>query len=176
MRGEAKEPGVRQEQYVARQAVFDRQHRVVGYELLFRSGPENFFSSADGDAASQQVIEGSLNTFGLGRLSEGARAFINVTPNMILKGFSSLLPPKRTALELVGAGLQDEPLVSALRSLAAEGHWIVLDDFTLARAKEPVAELADVLKVDFHAVGAAERQALLRARPNPRAQFLAKKG
>jgi c-di-GMP-related signal transduction protein len=175
MRGEAKNPAVPQDQYVARQAIFDRQHRVIGYELLFRSGPENFFSNPDGDGASQQVIESSMNTFGLGRLSEGARTFINVTPKRILQSFSSLLPPKRTALELVGFGTQDEALVTALKRLSADGCRIVLDDFTGDRAREPAAALANVLKVDFHAVGAAKRAAIVRAPPNPRAQFLAKK-
>ncbi|HXX95417.1 MAG TPA: HDOD domain-containing protein [Planctomycetota bacterium] len=175
MNPEEKIPRASQDQYVARQAVFDRQHRVVGYELLFRSGPENFFSHPDGDGASRQVIESSLNTFGLGRLSEGSRTFINVTPGMILQGCPTLLPPKRTALELVGSGTQDESLISALQRLATEGCWIVLDDFTLARAREPAAGIADVLKVDFSSVGAAERAAIVKARPNPRTQLLAKK-
>jgi len=79
------------DEFVARQAVFDAKLKVAGYELLFRSGPENYFTGQDGTRASQQVIERALNTFGLGRLAVGARAFINITPELLMGGFASLL-------------------------------------------------------------------------------------
>ncbi|HLF94438.1 MAG TPA: metal-dependent hydrolase, partial [Planctomycetota bacterium] len=151
------------DEYVARQAVFDSKLKVIGYELLFRSGPENFFVGKDGTRASQQVIERALNTFVLGRLSVGARAFVNVTPQLILDGSVSLLPPGQTVLELVGKELQGEALLSACRTLSGQGYWIAVDDFTRSRAAEPMVAKADLLKVDFLQVGPEERRELAAA-------------
>ena len=39
--------------YVARQPILTANERVLGYELLFRDGIVDYFSSADGDAASR---------------------------------------------------------------------------------------------------------------------------
>ena len=163
------------DEYVARQAVFDSKLKVIGYELLFRSGPENFFVGKDGTRASQQVIERALNTFVLGRLSVGARAFVNVTPQLILDGSVSLLPPGQTVLELVGKELQGEALLSACRTLSGQGYWIAVDDFTRSRAAEPMVAKADLLKVDFLQVGPEERRELAAARRSGGARLVAMK-
>ena len=62
--------------FVARQPIFDKIKRVVAYELLFRSGFENFFSADDGDTATQTVIGGVVNIFGLTSLTGGKPVFI----------------------------------------------------------------------------------------------------
>ena len=46
--------------YVARQPIFNRGRKVYGYELLFRSGTENFFRSDNFDKASSSVINDSI--------------------------------------------------------------------------------------------------------------------
>ena len=53
------------DKFIARQPIFDTQKRVVAYELLFRSGPQNFFTGRDADAASSQLIDDSLHVFGI---------------------------------------------------------------------------------------------------------------
>lgn len=153
--------------YLARQPVFDRSLNVYGYELFFRSGAENAFSSPDGDKASSQVIESSLNTFGLGRLTVGRRVFINVTKPMITQGIVSLLPPRITVLELVPSVPPDPDVVAVCRALKKQGFQIALDGFTLARAETPLTELADILKVDFQSVPAEERTAIVKRHSRP---------
>jgi len=43
--------------YVARQPILTPDERVFGYELLFRSGAENHFTSADPSDATRSVID-----------------------------------------------------------------------------------------------------------------------
>ena len=69
--------------FVARQPIFDSRTSVYAYELLFRSGTENVFSSSDPDAASAQVMSDSSSLFGLDSLTAGRRAFVNVTPRIL---------------------------------------------------------------------------------------------
>ncbi len=51
--------------YVARQPILDLNNHVYGYELLFRSGPENFFPNVDPDMATSKLIDNSLFIMGL---------------------------------------------------------------------------------------------------------------
>lgn len=161
--------------YLARQPVFDRRLRSVGYEIFFRSGAENFFDSSDGDQATLQVIESTLNTFGLGRITEGGRAFINVTRRMLLEGFTSLLPPRNSVIEIPGSEKADDAIVAACGAHKKAGFLIALEDFTPAREGDPLASLADILKVDFQSASPAQRREVLQGRRAPGAQLLAKR-
>src|SRR6266571_2799749 len=81
--------------------VFDARQRVVAYELLFRSGPENFFPNIDGDIASSRVINDSLMTFGLSSLVGSRKVFINVTRKILCEELYAVLPVRRTVIELL---------------------------------------------------------------------------
>jgi EAL and modified HD-GYP domain-containing signal transduction protein len=161
--------------YLARQPVFNRSLSVVGYELLFRSNAENFFSAQDGDTASLQVIEASLNTFGYGGLASGGRAFINITRRMLVEGFTSLLPPKSTVLEILASVPPDPEVLGLSASLKKAGYLIALDDFTSAQSSSPLLPLADILKVDYQLASADEKRKCARLRLPPGAKLLAKK-
>lgn len=66
--------------FIARQPIFRGNGRVFGYELLFRSGLDNFFDSGqDGDEATSKVI---TNTFSL----------IGISKIIILKKLQNLFP------------------------------------------------------------------------------------
>ena len=46
--------------YVARQPIFNRNQKVIGYELLHRSGLTNSYDGTDGTEASLAVIGNTL--------------------------------------------------------------------------------------------------------------------
>jgi c-di-GMP-related signal transduction protein len=146
--------------FVARQPIFDQHRRVYGYELLFRSGLANFFSHPDGDLASDAVIDGFF-LLGMEALTGGRRAFINCTRDVLLKGYASLLPKQRVALEILEDVTPDEDVINACRALKAAGYVIALDDFDDREALRPLVELADIIKVDFLVIRGAQRKALV---------------
>jgi len=161
--------------YLARQAVFNRGLNVIGYELLFRSGAENFFCASDGDQATLKVIETSLNTFGLGGLASGGRVFVNVTRRMLLEGYTSLLPAKSSVIELLGSVTPDREVVEACRALKKAGGLIALDEFKSSEGPGPLLALADFVKVDYQAASPEERKRCASAALPPGAKLLAKK-
>lgn len=75
--------------YVARQPIFDREQKVFAYELLYRSGSDNFFSCFNGDRATIEVIANSILLIGLNTLTRGRKAFINFTRNLLIKVIST---------------------------------------------------------------------------------------
>ena len=104
------------EKYLARQPIFDAAGNVFGYELLFRSSLENFFGSAQSDLASASTAD-NLFLFGLDRLTQGRRAFVNCTRDGLVRGYATLLPKESVVLELLETIQVDEPVVAACRQL-----------------------------------------------------------
>lgn len=79
------------EKFLARQPIFNSERDVYGYELLFRSGPQNFFDGSHPEAAAASAVD-NLFLFGIDRLTHGRRAFINCTREFLLRDFPATLP------------------------------------------------------------------------------------
>ena len=147
--------------YLARQPIFDRQDSVLGYELLFRSGLDNFFKPQDASRPSECHIDNFL-LFGLETLTCGRRAFINFTRNDLVRGLPTLFPRDRIVVEILESTLADAEAISACRRLKQAGYLIALDDFVLSPRSEPFLPFADVIKVDFRTTREHERERLVR--------------
>ena len=85
--------------FVARQPIFDRRTQVYGYELLFRTGLENFCPQDDLDHAAASVLENAWLTFGLPALIGTKKAFINFTRSLLVGGYGLSLPPPSFLLQ-----------------------------------------------------------------------------
>lgn len=86
--------------YVARPPIFDRDEKVLGYELLFRDGMENVFHGSDANVASRSTLDSSL-LVDLDILCDGRGAFLNCTRNTLIGGLVTLLPSHSTVVEVL---------------------------------------------------------------------------
>jgi EAL and modified HD-GYP domain-containing signal transduction protein len=147
---------VAQHAYVGRQAVFDRQRRTVGYELLFRDSEENRARFDDVEQASAATMVNALVELGLGRLAGELPVWVNLAERFLLGGYPIPLPPERTVVEV----LEDVPvtpaLVAGLTRLRGQGFTIALDDFVLTDETRPLLAVADRIKVDVLGLSADE--------------------
>lgn len=154
--------------FVARQPILDRQHEVYGYELFYRSGPENSFSHPDIDQAAVRVIHDSIHVFGLEALAADRRAFVNATRQVIVEGLYAELPREQAVVELLESVVPDDEVVEACRRVKAAGYGLALDDFVWHEGCERLLSLADVVKIDVAAVRGEALAALVeRLRPWP---------
>jgi EAL and modified HD-GYP domain-containing signal transduction protein len=160
--------------YVARQPIFDREERVFGYELLFRDGFENAFTGPDSDAASRATLDSSL-LVGLDVLCDGRRAFLNCTQDTLIKGLVSLLPSQSTVVEILESVQPDPNVIAACQQLKEAGYLIALDDFVSSDPREPLAEMADIIKVELKLTTVEERAALMKRYGPWRCRMLAEK-
>jgi len=158
---------------VARQPIFDREEKVFGYELLFRDGLENAFSG-DTDEASRATLDRSL-LMGLDVLCDGRRAFVNCTRETLITGLVTLLPSATTIVEVLEDVPPDSDVVAACRSLKEEGYLIALDDFVADDAREPLADIADIIKVEMPLTTEEQRIALIKRYGPWRCRMLAEK-
>jgi len=147
--------------YIARQPILNREQNTHGYELLFRSGPENFFRAEDPDLATCTTIDMSL-LFAPAALTRGHLAFINCTRNVLLRDIITLLPRDRVVIEVLEDVLADEQTLAACDRLRRAGYFIALDDYVPTANTMRLLPFADMVKVDFLSTDAA-RQASIAA-------------
>jgi c-di-GMP-related signal transduction protein len=164
--------------FVARQPIFDRSRRAVAYELLFRDGRGGSAAFTDGDRATRDVVSHSYLTIGLDRLTGGRPAYINFTRDLLLRQTAALLPKELTVIEILEDVPPDPEVLSALRSLKRQGYVLALDDFVCQEGRKEFLDVVDIVKMDFHAAGAAQRSgeiAALRGLHGGRLRLLAEK-
>jgi c-di-GMP-related signal transduction protein len=169
----AKKKDIKPLRYVARQPIVDREEKVFGYELLFRDGLENAFSG-DTDEASRATLDRSL-LMGLDVLCDGRRAFVNLTRDALIKGLVMLLPSETTVVEILENVPPDPDVVAACGSLKEAGYMIALDDYIADDARAPLAEIADIIKVDMQLTTEEQRGELIKRYGPWRCRMLAEK-
>ena len=160
--------------FVARQPVFTADEKVFGYELLFRDGVEDYFREKDSDVASRKTLDSSLQ-MGLQMLCDGRRAFVNCTREVLLKDYITLLPSPHTVVEVLESVPPDDLVKAALQRLKTAGYLIALDDFTVDDHRAPLADFADILKVDLQQTTEEDRAVLISRYGPWRCRLLAEK-
>jgi c-di-GMP-related signal transduction protein len=164
-------PGAR---FVARQPILTKDEKVFGYELLFRDGVESYFCPDDPEAASRSTLDTSL-LMGLDVLCNGSRAFINCTRDMLLKDYVTLLPSSQVVVEILETVEPDDLVMAACQRLKEAGYMIALDDFAVSDKREPLTDIADIIKVDVRTTTAEERTAMVKRYGPWRCRLLAEK-
>jgi len=160
--------------FVARQPILTKDEKVFGYELLFRDGVESYFCPADPEAASRSTLDTSM-LMGLDVLCDGRRAFINCTRDMLLKDYVTLLPSSQTVVEILESVEPDELVIAACQRLKEAGYMIALDDFAVDDRREPLTDIADIVKVDMRATTPEQCVAMIKRYGPWRCRMLAEK-
>lgn len=161
---------------VARQAIFDRDRRVYGYELLFRSRAEqNEFDGTEGGLATQQVLANSLLVIGLENLVGSKKAFVNFGRGPLLQGWHASLPRESTVIELLETVEPDDEVLEACRRLRAQGYRIALDDFVFRPGWQRLLDIADLVKVEVQSIPWPQQKILIRSSQARGLEMLAEK-
>lgn len=170
-------PAVSRQQvaYLARQPIFDRDLRCVGYELLARGSMLNFAPKPAGDDATRQTIDHALHLGGLAELTGGRIVFINFTQALLEESVATLLPPHQMVVEILETVRPTPAAIQACHRLKQLGYRIAVDDFFGQPELEPFVELADIVKLDFLAAGPRQRAAIVDRLSLRPVQLLAEK-
>ncbi|MGO9436934.1 MAG: EAL and HDOD domain-containing protein [Terracidiphilus sp.] len=158
----------------ARQPILSANEKVTGYELLFRSGVENYFKCNDPNDATRSVIDVS-SLQGLEVLCDKLLAFINCTRDVLLNGDITILPPDKVVVEILETVAPDALVQQACRRLKAAGYKIALDDFTIDDPRETLVELADFIKVDLKQTPLEDAALIVKKYRGSSCQMLAEK-
>lgn len=160
--------------FVARQPILTSDEKVFGYEILFRDGIEDYFVNPDSDQASRSTLNTSM-LLGLDVLCAGRRAFINCTRDVLLKDYIMLLPSEQTVVEVLEEVQPDDLVIAACRRLKEAGYLIALDDFGVDDPRQPLTDLADIIKVDLRVTTRVDQDTMIKRYGPWRCRMLAEK-
>lgn len=136
--------------FVARQPIFDRNDKVVAYELLYRTDENNFFDeSVSSNVATSILLMNSFYSFGIDNLIGDETAYINFSKALIENDIPLLLDEQHVVIELLEGIKPDQLFINKIKYLKERGYLIALDDFTHNYPYNELIDLADILKVDF---------------------------
>jgi EAL and modified HD-GYP domain-containing signal transduction protein len=138
--------------FIGRQAIFDRQMEVYGYELLYREGDTEGVQVSDGDLASSRVMLNAFMDIGLECLVGPHHAFINLTRNFFADSPSIPFEQGQVVLELLEDLAVDEHLIQSVASLASQGYSLALDDYEFDPRWDPLLPYISIIKVEVPAV------------------------
>jgi EAL and modified HD-GYP domain-containing signal transduction protein len=160
---------------LARQPIFDRKTRAVGYEVLFRAGPEVVLGEASPEHATAEVGVQALLDIGLDRLVGRKNAWINIPRNVLVSGVWEFFPPERVVLELLEDIEADDEVLRSMQRARGLGYALALDDFVLSARTEALVPFADYVKLDVVALSDEELLRSIRALRRPKLEILAEK-
>jgi c-di-GMP-related signal transduction protein len=144
--------GVVSPSFVARQPIYDARLDVYAYELLFRSGDVDHADHNDGVAATASTVVTTFADIGLDALVGGRCAFVNATRDFVMRGFVSLLPAGRVALELHADEARDADALDELERLAGQGYLIAMHGLTAPEEAPELLEVAHFVKIDVRSL------------------------
>lgn len=138
--------------YIGRQPVLDRERKIIGYELFYRSGAQAAAAKVQDDlGASAQVLVSMLNSLDSDWLPPGKLVFLNASVAMLLDpDFLALLPAGRVVLDIHGGTAVTPELLAACDDLHARKIGLSLDDCELSPESEPLVRKADFVKLDVN--------------------------
>ncbi len=162
--------------FAARQAIFDRNDNVVGYELFFRDGKNNSFPDIDPDKATASLIMGTHLADGLSAIGNGKTCLINFPEKSLLNGTAKLLPTTGSAIEILEEVTPSDEVYEACKELVALGHQLILDDFIYSEAWERFFPLVTMVKIDImHSELDVVKETLEKLRKHKHLKMLAEK-
>ena len=109
--------------FVARQPIFNKNLKTYGYELLFRGGLDNLFPKIDGDTASSAVLSNSSLCIGIEQLTDGRKAFVNFTRNLLIKQEPCLFSKEIIIPEVLETITPDDDVISAITDGRMHFHF-----------------------------------------------------
>jgi EAL and modified HD-GYP domain-containing signal transduction protein len=160
-------------QFIARQPILNARREIVAYELLSRTGWENWFRGERGEATRRTLDQCVF--MGIESLTHHQLAFVNCTREILLSKWITLLPPKTTVLEILETVAPDAELVETCIELRKMGYKLALDDFAPRPEMQPLIDIASYVKVDFHLHNKEKRHLIHKMVRGSRAALIAEK-
>ncbi len=161
--------------FIARQPIFDRYLRVIGYELLYRNSGCETATFVDGDEATSQVILNTFAEIGLEKVVGRQKAFINFTRNFFLEKYPIPFTPRQLVIEVPENLIVDKEILDHIQGFSQKGYQIALDDVVSITNIRSLLNIADFFKLDLDLIPPEKLQPLAYRLQFQRAKLLAEK-
>ena len=161
--------------YVARQPIFNRKQRTVGYELLFRDGESNAFPAIEANKATCRLLVENYMAVGDNQATAGQRTFINFPHESLIRLLPMLLPKRKVVIEVLETCTPDEELFLAVKHLYRQGYVLALDDFEMSPQWQRFLPYIHIIKLDLMKIGIEQACEFVARNRTRKIKFLAEK-
>lgn len=145
---DAREPKTYETVFVARQPIFDKDRRVWGYELLYRSSMlARTADYADESAATLRVAADACLVMG-GESMGRFKLCVNFTEQTVLDRVPYALPGDMVVIEVQCRGDYSREFLDELAELRGNGYAIAVDGCVEPGQARELLGLADYIKID----------------------------
>lgn len=137
-------------QFLAKQPIFDAEHEVVAYELLYRDSEKNMFPAGmtDEEASARLFYETAL-FHGINNVTEQRKAFVNLCDKSVLRKIPNLIPRDNLVIEIVERSVVDDQTVAAIGELHKMGYIFALDDYDFEGKWQRLSPYINYVKFDI---------------------------
>ena len=133
---------------MARQPIFDRNQKVVAYELLYRCEEAQGHALFSNSEATSEVLLNAYTSISDAGETKRVPAFINLTRDILVGKQLPEVSKKHIVLEILEDIEPDEEVINAVKELHSEGYRIAMDDFVYDPKFDELLKLAQIVKVD----------------------------
>lgn len=135
---------------LGRQAILNRDQRIVAYELLFRS-TDNTPINCDTEATAN-VVANTLSMFTIDNILGNKRGFVNIGIDILRKNLLDILPAKKFVIEILETQIPNDELVQFIKRLKKRNYIFALDDFIITEEQiqywDKILKEVQIVKVD----------------------------
>lgn len=141
---------------LARQAIYDRDNALYGFELLYRNDLRNEANIANGFSATSELLINLCTNAFEEKLTANHPLFINFDEAFILSDSFFPGPANNTVLEVLETVQPTGEVLKAIRGLRAKGFQFALDDYVFEAHRAPFLPLMSIIKIDVLAISPDE--------------------
>ncbi|MBD1557883.1 HDOD domain-containing protein [Vibrio sp. S9_S30] len=160
--------------YVARQPIFDLALQTMGYELLFRDGPNNTFPDIEPELATKRLFSDQFLSPNQNNLGS-KKGFVNFPYDSLINQIPALFPRNSIIIEVLENCEPTDELYKALEDLYLLGYKIALDDFIPSPEWKRFLPLICIIKFDIRTVPISKAAYFISKLKSTNIQFLAEK-
>jgi len=137
-----------QEGFFGRQPIYKDGVDVFAYELFSHNNERSQAAFGNGDTVTAEALLHECIHVGLQGVAGKHPAFVNASREFILNDYSWFLPKEGVFLQIGGDAKPDDAFLRATSHLKQAGYSIALKDFAYSEETRPLANIADIVKVN----------------------------
>ncbi len=160
--------------YVARQPIFDLNLNTIGYELLFRDGPQNTFPNIEPELATKRLLTDHLLSHSQNNL-DSKKGFINFPYQSLVNQIPALFPCNSIIIEVLEDCEPTDELYESIKTLYSLGYKIALDDFIPSPNWKRFLPFVYIIKFDIQAIPINKAALFISKLQKTKIRFLAEK-
>ncbi|OZS43674.1 EAL and HDOD domain-containing protein [Photobacterium sanguinicancri] len=161
--------------YLARQPILNKDKVTIGYELLFRDGPENSFPNICDETATNRLLIDNFFSSGSNQVTGGKRGFVNFPHASLIQRVPLLFPKKSFIIEILETCEPNDELLEAVIELNQKGYTLALDDFIPSPEWKRFIPYIHIIKFDIRVTPIEKCMLFIRLHKTIKIKYLAEK-